>query len=510
MNQASTCVIAGMLMVAVQLTGPGVQTAGAVTRGRQILLDRGLQLQAVVATEDDDDNWAVNYPGFLGFEDANQFLDANFTTVGFWHDDTTTVKADFATQVGNRSWQWGRNYQQGFAHDLTPGEMGYVNHFVSISYEDELPQTQANLDAEKLAFARWKQLYPNALAYTNFNWGTQYVEDYTGLRNYMQYTQPDMLMFDMYPGYDDYAWYPYRNLWYSTMQRYRTVALEGIDGTGNEPLPYGQFLDLWRRGSNAALPPESFVRLQQFASWAFGFTFTSAFVYNQPPTSDMYVQSVMFNGQGDTAPTQIYDYVAESNRQSRNLGPALVRLVSTDIRMIAGWNESVDGTGIAAWAPSANGGDNYITAITPTETENGPVDPYYHDILIGYFKPLLADNSEYPFAEAPVDGSHFMIVNGTPFFGAEQKRQWYRITFDFGNSGITGLERLSRETGLVEQVELVHLGGSQYMLNLSLAGGTGDLFRYVPEPGSLALLGLGATAMLRRRKQKRSTIDGQK
>ena len=293
----------------------------------------------------------------------------------------------------------------------------------------------------------------------------------------MQYTQPDMLMFDMYPGYDNYIWYPYRNLWYSTMQRYRTVALEGYDGTGDSPLPYGQYLDLWRRGSTAALPPESFVRLQQFASWAFGFTCTSAFIYNMPATNDFYVQSAMFDGQGDdpNSKTAVYDYVAESNRQSLNLGSALTRLVSTDIRMIPGWNESVDGTGITAWDVSANNGQNYISSITPTQDATGLADPYYHDILVGYFKPLLDDNSDYPFA----DGQHFMIVNGTPFFGAEEKRQWYRVNFDFGNTGISGLERINRDTGLVEEVPLTHLGGSQYQLDFSLPGGTGDLFRYI-------------------------------
>ncbi|MCC7084374.1 MAG: hypothetical protein IT427_05140, partial [Pirellulales bacterium] len=464
----------------VVVTGPlnPEPNIAGVSRGRQILLNRGLQLQANVTTEDDNDHWAVNYPGFVGFADANQLLDANFTGVNFWHNDTTSVKAEFQAQVGNRPWQWARITQPGFAGDLTPGELDYIDNFVSISYQDELPQTQANLDAEKIAFSRWNALYPNALAYTNLNWSTQNVEDYAGLRNYMQYTRPDMLMFDMYPGYDGFVFAPYRNLWYSTMQRYRTVALEGLDGTGNDPLPYGQHLDLWRRSSpTGTLPPESFVRLQQFASWALGFTFTSAFIYNEPPGNPAAgVYSSMFIGPGDSSPTVVFDYVAESNRQSRNLGPALVRLVSTDIRMIPGSGKSVTDTGILAWNASANGGDNYIIGITPTLSQGGPADSNYDDILIGYFKPLLADNSDYPFA----DETHFMIVNGASQGTAAASAQWYRITFNFRNSGITALERLSRETGLIERVQLTHIIGSIYELDLTLPGGTGDLFRYAP------------------------------
>jgi len=461
-------------ILAVVMLGASSQTAVAISRGRQILLHRGLQLQALVFTED---RWGSQAGAEAGFSDANQLLDANFTTVNFSLSPLASVKADFQAQVGDRPWQWGRHFHPDIAGDLNAGELAHLDNFVSMQYADELPQTQENLDAEKAAFARWKQLYPNALAYTNLNWGTQEVEDYAGLRHYMQVTRPDMLMFDMYPGYEGFLFTPYRNKWYSTMQRYRTAALKGFDGTGNEPLPYGQYLDLWRRGGpTGVLPPESFVRLQQFASWAFGFTFTSAFVYNHPPNESVW--AAMFSGAGDSSPTAVFDYVAESNRQSRNLGPALVRLVSTEIRMIPSWNESVSGTGIAAWDVHANGGDNYITSITPTQTKNGLPDPSYHDILIGYLKPLLEDNSDYPFA----DGTHFMLVNGTPFSGAEEKRQWYHITFDFGDSGIGALERLSRETGLVEEVELTHLGSSLYALDLNLPGGTGDLFRYVPIP----------------------------
>src|SRR6185503_7246998 len=44
-----------------------------------------------------------------------------------------------------------------------------------------------------------------------------------------------------------------RNNWYSTMQTYRTTALAGY-GTG--PIPYGQFLDLYRTSYSGATPSE--------------------------------------------------------------------------------------------------------------------------------------------------------------------------------------------------------------------------------------------------------------
>ncbi|MCC7083485.1 MAG: hypothetical protein IT427_00595 [Pirellulales bacterium] len=428
----------------------------AISHGRQVLLNRGLQLQAWVFSED------TIVPGF---RNVDQFLGANFSTVNFYQSADPQFPAMFQTQA-DVPWQWAR-LSSSWAPDLLPGELPYLDKFASMQFGDELPQNQATLDAEKAAYARWNQMYPNTLAHTNFYGGQMSA---SALTNYMQYTRPDMLMFDNYPGFSFTT--SARNTWYSNMQLYRTTALAGYDGTGSEPLPYAQYLDLYRTTGGGGVPSESFVRLQQSASWAFGYTFTSAFVYNKP--NDPGVFPVMFSGTGDGSPTPVFGYVAESNRQSRNLGQALVRLVSTDIRMIPGSGRSVSGTGLSAWGSNANGGNNFIAAITPTQSQGGSNDSSYNDILVGYYKPLLANNSDFAFA----DGSHFMLVNGASQGTAAASAQWYHLTFDFRNSGYNALERLSRDTGLVERIDLTHMGGSIYSLDLNLPGGSGDLFRY--------------------------------
>src|SRR6185369_3473388 len=56
--------------------------------------------------------------------------------------------------------------------------------------------------------------------------------------------------------------------------------------------------------------------------------------------------------------------------------------------------------------------------------------------------------------------------------------QTIRLTFNFGSTGIHNLQRLSRDTGQVELVPLIYEGGSTYHLDLTLDGGTGDLFKY--------------------------------
>jgi hypothetical protein len=458
--------------------GALVTAADSVSHGRQVLLDRGLQLSAWTFTPD---QVAVG----PGFTNVAQFLNANFTTVNFFQSAYTPLTVDAFQQQATVPWQWGRLSSPDLNPVLTPQELPYLGNFTSLSYGDELPQTQATLDAEKAAFAQWNANYPDALAFTNFyggGLGGSPQMNASTLKSYMDYTHPDILSFDNYPGFAFTT--SQRNGWYSTMQLYRTTALAGYDGTGTSPIPYQQYLDLYRSSYSAALPSESFVRLEQFASWAFGFTMTTAFVYNKP--NDPSVYPVLFSSTGDTAPTAVLGYVAESNRESRNLGPALVRLVSTDIRMIPGSGHSVSGTGITAWSPSANGGDNYITAITPTLTQGGANSASYNDILVGYFKPLLADNSDYPFA----NGTHFMIVNGASQGTAAASAQWYHITFNFGTSGFNALEMLDRDTGLVDVLHLTHLSGSLYSLDINLPGGTGDLFRFytIPEPTTLAMV----------------------
>src|SRR5438046_6887535 len=92
---------------------------------------------------------------------------------------------------------------------------------------------------------------------------------------------------------------------------------------------------------------------------------------------------------------------------------------------------------ISAWSRGA-GGNDFITAITPVNSPGGAASASYNDIIIGYFAPLLADNSDFPFA----DGTHFMLVNGAQSGSAASRAQWYHLTFDFGTSGFDEPELL--------------------------------------------------------------------
>ena len=477
-------------------------TAVEPSNGRQILLNRGLQIQALSLMNSDA------YPAALLWNTTN------FTTYNSWYVQNPQGLLPLPAGTPWARWYNPTTYvNPGTSWQLSVAEYANRGSLVSLQYGDEPgigindppSLNQTVLDDMEAKYAHWHAYYPGTLAYTNFagnvsavvNWlyGAPYTVD--NLTDYMNHTNPDMLMFDYYPSFSFGA--TARSTWYKVMQRYRTAALAGNDLSGQQPIPYAQYLNLYRNSYSDPLPSESFVRLQQFASWAFGYTAVSAFVYNGSGSD---LCSTMFDAAG--AKTPVFDYVAETNRQSRNLGPALVRLVSADIRMIKGTDQSSLPTDISAWTPgdqNTGGYTDYITAITPITGQGGAASASYSDVLVGYLKPLLDSNPACTF----VNGLHFMIVNGGANGALDALKQWYRVNFNFGSSGYNALAKLDRNTGQVVPITLTSDGGSLYHYDFSLEGGTGDLFCFwnsntplptIPEPGAMSLLTTGILAML--------------
>ena len=231
-----------------------------------------------------------------------------------------------------------------------------------------------------------------------------------------------------------------------------------------------------KEGSLEHVVSESEIRLNSFAGWAFGCKLSANFLYQ---CRDVSCETVLFTGNGTSNPTPQFYQLAETNRISQNLGPALVRLISTDARMKMGehmYNQSavtnVLPDGVSAWDSSA---DPYITSISCINqgTKNDGLDG---DIVVGYFKPLDASLTN----EGHDDDTYFMVVNGltAPDGSAFDCQQFVHLEFDFGSSGIDSLLKLNRSTGEVEEVALNHIDGSQYSYNMWLNGGTGDLFKF--------------------------------
>ena len=510
MRPRSTLIIVGLcgfVVLYASATAFGV----TLSRGRQIQLSSGLHIQGLA-------QWGAAPTS----TQVDLWKNSNFTVLNTWDLSPSSgfVPPILAKMPAGQAWgrMWRFNW---YLNYMSNDEKPYAGNLVSMQYVDELTDLadSARLTSMATHYANWKSLYPKALAYTNFGGGGLISGD--TLTTYMNTTQPDQLSFDVYPKYLGTSFAS----WYSCMSRYRTAALAGYTlnsgpnaGQNSGPIPYHQFLNLFRSSYTDALPSESFVRLQQNASWAFGYTSASAFVYGGFDYASVY--PTMYNAAGHGSPTPVYNYVKEANRQSRNLGPALVRLVSTGVFMSNGTIQGSKPANIDSWTPGAGSTDGYtdyianIMPYTNASTLGGYFNGQYRDTIIGYFKPLLASNPGATFA----DGLHFMIVNaaqGSDFAynsttgdPASNWAQWYYMTFDFTGSTFDSLVRLSRDTGEVELVPLTHYGAASaktYFLDLKLDGGTGDLFAFwnssqafptIPEPGTSVLLLTGVIGVL--------------
>lgn len=495
-----------MLVVAFSSTLSLAQVS-SLSKGYQRYLNTGLDLKTV-----------VHIPLISGqFQDAIWYQ-SGFTSMNLhkyvyeqWLGDGVVRLPQAPNAIPFSNWIYDAD------NDVVVINPAYMPYLRELQYADEQEITEANLPAIASAVATLKSRYPNALIYTNqgvsaSGWSVSNGITPTVLKNYQAAVQPDMLSFTEYPFRWQGTGYPAQDYeggsptsMYVHMEMYRKAGLAGNDGTGNTPIPVSMYVQTFADTSlNGRLPTESEFRLQQFAAWAFGMRAIDTWVYIRTEDDE----GLFFEGRTQTPTAAFYQY-AELNRQSSNLGPALVKLISSDVRMSMGQHKNTSNvtvtntlpSGMTAWNSTA---DEFLKQVTATNmgTLN---DGLKGDVIVGFLNPLDASLVE-PGAE---DDTYFMVVNGlTDENGsAAACSQMIRLDFDFADSGITQLLRLSRLTGLVETVELISDGGSLYHLNLLLEGGTGDLFKYdtgtafVPEPATIALLGGGIVTLMSRRRK---------
>ena len=465
-------------------------------RGHYLLLCRGLQIEGLVYPE----TW---YPVERVRFNVDQFVAAGFTTVNFvWQ--YSWAPSLLGPPSNGVAWSrlgtgWGL---MSFGPSTT--ERPYLGNMARVQLGDEQSLSDrdaAPYDPATIAtfLAETRQNFPNLISGLNQsgvhinepNWSNYF---HNRMRNFMATSQPDMLMFDSYLYY--WAGFPGGSPKdvYEHWQRFRQLGLAGNDGTGATPIPYALYLQYF--APNGYVMSDSETRLNQFAAWTFGYKFVSAFTYD-----NMYglgadtLRTFLFTGPGDTNPTPLFFDVAETNRQSRNLGASLVELLSTEVRIVMGQHHDgptatvVDNTipaGVPVWSPASH---PYLTTINATNLGfcnlDGQGSPLKGDVLVGFFKPLheSLDGENYQNQE------YFMLLNGLawPAASVAETRQSISVDFDFGSSGITGLQRIRRSDGQVESIAIggvyedltwTRKGATTYRLVVTLDGGTADLFKF--------------------------------
>jgi len=438
-------------------------------KGHQLLVNSGLQI------------WGCD-TGASSFTYSN-LSGANINAVMWSHGQSKA-------QLLAAGQKWGKwvDYLGNPATALNSTEQARYADLVAIQVGDE---QQTDMETPNSQTTVWFQ---NARAGNHFNDKLLYVNSFfinsdAAYATFIANANPDAISFDAYP-FGTGGIQPIN--WLGKAQQFRRHALSAYIGAGiNSPRPYGLYLQTYSSTSEQRRDPGDLeMRWQMFTVWTLGYTFVDAFTVGG--ASSLFHGGSMndpMDGSSTARSPPRHSWFKESARQSLNLGPALVRLVSYSNGAAGGGTSIVRGRDPSgnlnplpiSWkdfSPNdAPPNQRYLIGVSATNLgskNNG----HPGDVYIGFFNPL------HPSYGNPAGTTYFMVTNALGAYLQDETllatdcTQRITLDFDFSTSGINSLLRLSRDNGRVEVVPLTHVTGSQYRLVFDLAGGTGDLFKY--------------------------------
>ncbi len=454
-----------------------------ISKGHQILIDRGFQVQAAGSTYSYD-------PFHLG-----TLSNANYTAVNWLFGDPRSYEGSMSLLGASPGYPWGRWVTD--ENDMPPkgDEAAYTNQLVALQLSDE-PRLDDPLVRER--FANWlnavRDAWPNTILYVNDGGGVPE----TNLLEFVQEGRPDLITFDTYPWlslYDtnqpDHIGSPIGgppSFWYSALAIHRQVSR-----TGN--IPFGSYVQTfhsveeWPPYKVYRDPSPSELRLNHFGALAFNGKVLIDFHYNNGSSS------LFTPPGGDSNPTPLYYEKADCALRCRNLGKALVRLVPiadettscgsniTGMVFVRGRNTNgvlnsipqkfcagVSGSNPSTdWVYQRN--DPYLTGWTVANkgTKNNGQPG---DAIISWFKPLdeSFDGSAY------TNEIYMMVVNGLTDPTGTSADCAQEIKLNFTDS-LTAVEMLNSLTGQPE-VKLLTVTNGVRQLVLNLNGGDAALFKF--------------------------------
>jgi len=459
-------------------TIPDVPSSGIYSEfnANRLFIKNGLQLHCWTSSEEyftvNNNDWdLIGFGGPTFFRTpmwSPQFMAENPTSK--W----SMAKAPYAANVDRGPDQ--TEQDKGFLNEL---QLTRLHDLTTICFGDEEPFSHELAGYLRSWYELSHRLYPDVMVHNN-QWGSQWSEN--DLRLYVLIAKPDIVTFDAYL-YDSNNSQNFRGASQMAeyLMKYRNIALAGIDGVGEQPIGFGQYIQGWRKKGSFDMT-ESQLRLYYFMTWAFGGKWLNWFRYLQGnddvsggtiPTS---LCMLLENGIPGS-PSQAAHWAGQCNFESENLSDYLVRLQTTDVRLVLG-NFGVSGgipRNVSIWSKEV---DPYIEKISGEVTGNEHSGKY-GDVYVGYFKSIPDEEQGDPgFFQSP-DALFFMLVNAFTTrnaITAQEAAQEITVYLDLGDKPNDCVKRINRETGTVEIVTLKSYGSSQYSFKVTLPGGTGDLF----------------------------------
>ncbi|MCG8554472.1 MAG: hypothetical protein MJD61_04170 [Proteobacteria bacterium] len=305
--------------------------------------------------------------------------------------------------------------------------------------------------------------------------------------DYIRTAKPDLISFDSYWfGQNKPSNFRGSRGMAEGLLNYRRHALAGVDGAGMEPIAFGQFTQGYRWDGMYTLT-ESQIRLYYFMTWTYGGRWLNWFRWLQGDDEGMGSQpttwSMLLENGLPRMPSEAMGWTSKANQESRNWGPYLVRLKTTDIRFVAGAPGTDTGTigATPAWDQNA---DPYLRSISGSLL--GPEHTGQQaDLYVGYFQVIPAAEGGDPAFFRDPNAQFFMITNG--FTSKDHKtahdaRQQVTLEIDLGGNPPRFIKQIDRQTGLAQMAPVTALGGGRFRLVTELPGGTGALYMLTTSP----------------------------
>jgi hypothetical protein len=506
--------LAVALLAALAFPAPSsAQNEPKLSKGYRILLERGIQLQGNVTT---DDVFTLSTYRDLGYTSVNWLFGAQ-------NKPNSDLKK-LGPAPGAIPWARWVADEQSMPH-LIPGERPYLKQLIGLSLADERDLRVPKVRDETVKWfesVRDNPAYANTILYTN-NYGGQAPDD--ALSDFVPRAKPDMLFFDVYPfkcQWDESkpehigATQPADVLpWLSELRRYRQWSI-------NHGIPFGAYMQTFHSVQDYDHtvyrdPSPSELRYNNNAAVAFNAKYLTGFTYNTGASS------LFIKPGGDTHRSPLYAEQKLVNRRLRNWSNALVRLTPVaDLR-----NPSTPDDGTRKASNNANFPEGTTTSILilrgqdaagkptglpigfqpdPDETrtqkyswwEYRTNDPYLNgwsvknagtknagqpgDVILAGFR-VLDERFD---GEAAKDEVYVMVVNALtdPTGSADDCAQAISLTFanlpdgDRATPGNQGVALLDPDTGKIVTPTLAPVGGGKVQLSLKLAGGDAALLKF--------------------------------
>jgi len=318
-----------------------------VSNGNCIILERGFVLQTWAPAEASTLNAPA--PGFfseLGF--GPTFYDGNMMNRAYLDAEPDILwslakapDADNGVTGSPTGAQW-----------LSAEQLQYADRLVSVCFGDEQKYSIEQIRLLAEWFEDFRSRTPNVLLHIN-----QYARQWNReqLTNYIRTAKPDLITFDDYyfsmseggKGKD----YKVPAIVADTINEYRIPAMGGHDGSGEAPIPFGQYLSGFKTGEGSMASgsyeiTQSQKNLAANLTASMGGKWLSIFRLGAGERNTTRLDNYFLLHNTDGTTTRHFDEYAEISRELENLSPHLTKLQTTDVRVAPGqhkwWLFAVD------------------------------------------------------------------------------------------------------------------------------------------------------------------------